>query len=289
MELNKNILNKIIIGTVNFGIKYGISKTMLSQNEVFKITDLAIKNSLKTFDTAQSYGISEKLLGKIKKKIEIITKIIPNKKWKNINFLKFQIQKSLNNLNRSTIHAVLFHDIQILKTRNGKIIFKNLEMLKKKKIIKKIGVSIYKFKDLVFLLKNYNIDILQCPFSIFDTRLIDQGWLKLLKKNKVEVHARSVFLQGILVDKNLSNKKYFNKWKKKLKMWFDYLKAKKIRPVEACINFVVSSKVDKLIIGIKDLSHLKEILNLNFEKKINIPKKLIIKNPKFLNPNLWRT
>ena len=52
----------------------------------------------------------------------------------------------------------------------------------------------------------YNIDVVQIPYNILDKRVIYSGWYRKLKKIGIEVHARSIFLQGLLVNKSIYKK-----------------------------------------------------------------------------------
>ena len=97
-------------------------------------------------------------------------------------------------------------------SKHGSKIFKNLKHFKKKKYFNKIGISIYDTRVLNFIVSNYDLDIVQCPYNILDKRILITGWFDKLKKLGIEVHARSIFLQGLLVDKSLIKKKYFRKW-----------------------------------------------------------------------------
>jgi aryl-alcohol dehydrogenase-like predicted oxidoreductase len=280
--------NKIVIGTVNFGIKYGVNKNKIEKNNVIKIINHAINNKINTFDTASSYGTSECLLGQIKKKLNIITKINTNSKWVNLNSFLNNINKSFEILNTNKINTILFHDPGILKTFSGRIIFSHLNILKKKKIIQNVGVSIYDFSDLNFLLENYSFDIIQCPFNVLDRRLVDGGYLKILKKKRVKVHVRSIFLQGLLVNKSFLDNPFFFKWKKNLINWFDYLNKKKIRPTEACISHILDYDIDKIVIGVSSENEINDILNSKFYPKNKFYKILNISDKKLTDPRLWK-
>ncbi len=58
---NTNLLSKISLGTVQFGMDYGIANVRgkVDKEEVFKIMDLASSKKIGFLDTAYSYGESE--------------------------------------------------------------------------------------------------------------------------------------------------------------------------------------------------------------------------------------
>ena len=177
------------------------------------------------------------------------------------------LSSHLNNFNNKKIQTLLIHDIKILYTKLGKSIFRNLLILKKNKYFKKIGVSIYDPKCLNYLISRYKIDVVQCPYNIFDKRIISSGWFAKLKEKNIQVHARSIFLQGLLVDKNFI-KKYFRKWNNLFSKWFIYLSNNNITPIQYCLNDLINHDFNQIIIGIKTKDNLKEIVNFKVFKKI---------------------
>ena len=121
-------------------------------------------------------------------------------------------------LNTKKVECILIHDIEILFSSNGTKIFHNLETLKKK-YYNKIGISIYDTNTLNYLTQNFNIGVIQCPYNILDKRILTTGWFDKLKKG-IETHVRSIFLQGLLVNKLVYKKKYFKKWRHIFRNWF---------------------------------------------------------------------
>ncbi len=80
-DMFNNLIRKIILGSVQFGINYGINeKGKVPKEEVFEILDYARLKGIETVDTAAVYGDSEKVIGeyaksrKVHKSLHIITK-----------------------------------------------------------------------------------------------------------------------------------------------------------------------------------------------------------------------
>ena len=275
--MKKNNLQKLIIGSAQFGMNYGInnSGSKIKLNEIKKIFNILAINNLNKFDTASSYGMSEKIIGKfLNKKHEINTKIQFSKNTKK-NHIGHELKKSQFYLKKRYIHSVLIHSISNNVIENKKKI-DFLNDMKRKKIIQKVGVSIYSIDELKYINDLKKIDVIQAPFNIFDQRILNLRFLKTLKKFNIELHVRSIFLQGLLLRDRGNLPEYFVKWSKLFDKWHKFLKVNNLRAIEACLNFAFSfPMINKVIVGIDDTCQLMEIID--FLKK---------KNSKILFPDL---
>lgn len=273
---------KIGIGTVQLGSKYGISNlnssSTISKNDFYKILNLSLKKNIKIIDTAQSYGNSEKLIGtillkkKFRNQFNIITKLGDLRFIKSKNIygeIYEKVNFSLNNLKVKKIYGLLLHDIKDLKSKKRDIIFKSLLKLKREGLVKKIGFSCYNHNDLTHFLSKYNFDIIQFPFNIIDQRLLEAKILNNLKRKKVEIHIRSIFLQGLLLLPPEKIPYNFLKNHNSLKKWHNFLRTNKIDPISACLNFILKNNFYKnVIIGFNEYFQFKDVINkYNFIKK----------------------
>ena len=192
----KKTHTKIALGTVQFGMKYGVSNIsgQVNNSEVKKILDRATDSNIVTIDTAAVYGDSEEIIGKIGvSNFNIITKLKPMPSGADASSWAFNcVNSSLKKFNLNKIYGLLVHKSEDLLGGSGTQLYKSLCKLKHDGIINKIGVSIYSPKELDQLYENNIIlDIVQSPFNIFDRRLKSSGWLEKLKFDGVEVHIRS--------------------------------------------------------------------------------------------------
>tara|TARA_A100001011_G_C14225339_1_gene806343 strand:- start:586 stop:1449 length:864 start_codon:yes stop_codon:yes gene_type:complete len=279
---------RFIIGSANFTQKYGADSTKINNYEIKKILNLAKKNNIYKIDTAEAYLQEKQIFKKLNKKFKFLTKITPDQNWTSSEFCELKLSNHLKCLNSDKVEVIFFHDIKILLTKNGKKIFKNLQDLKKnKKFFYKIGLSIYDTSSLNYITSNYDIDVIQCPYNLIDKRILSTGWFDKLKKLNIEVHARSIFLQGLLVNKSVHKMKYFRKWKKKISQWFNSLENSKISPIDYCLSDILNSDFDKVVIGINNLANFKEIINF---KKIDTNKILNLKidDIKLIDPRKWK-
>ncbi len=279
---------KLAIGTVQFGLDYGISnkagKTPI--NEVKNILQTAKNAGINTLDTSPAYGNSEQILGDTTDSYNwhIITKTA---RFTSVDSVINYFKKSLKNLNKQSVYGLLIHNANDIYQDNFKKLYKKLTTLKQQGIIKKLGFSTYTSKQVDFLLENFNFDIIQVPINVFDQRLIKGGQLQKLKQKNIEIHARSIFLQGLLLEK--TNYAYFTNWQPHFKHYFATLNKHCVSPLSACLNFVLSLKeLDKILVGVINSRQLTKIIiasnnqiNLNYDQFINHDKFLI-------NPALWK-
>lgn len=286
-------MNKLIIGTANFGLNYGqgILKKKVDTEEIKKIILFCKKKKINFLDTAFSYKNERYLKSQKLNKWNIITKIsIKNfKNEKNIDKkINLLINKTINIFKVKNLYGVLFHDIKEIEKKSGKKFYSILEKLKKDKKIKKIGVSVYNPKDIDKILKNYKFDIIQCPLSIFDRRFINTGYLKKMKKKGIEIHIRSIFLQGLLLMQHKLMPKKFNRWNKIWNKWSAWNIKNKTTKLETCVNFINQiANIDKVVVGITNKKQLQDILKYFKERKKNNYSLQFCKDINLLDPRKW--
>jgi len=282
---------KFILGTAQLNQKYGINNnTKPTIKNSLNILKYAHKNRIDEIDTAPGYSNSQKVIGKIKKKFLISSKISGLLKIKKNNFETYitkQVNFILKELSIDSLNGVYFHEPEIFKNKSKALFaYRILNEFKKQKIIKKIGVSIYEPKILNNIFKIFEPDMVQFPLNIFDQRIIDEGWLNYLSKINVETQARSIFLQGMLLMKPDNLPKQFKKWKIFFLKFESYCKKNKLTQHEASLNFIKKHNVDKAIIGIENINQLKMLIHY---KKKSIPslKYLKISDLNLIDPRLW--
>jgi len=272
--------SKLGLGTVQFGIPYGISnsKGQTSPDEVSNILGIALYNGIDLLDTASSYGKVEKILGQNKiKDFKIVSKYMPPKLGETIHT---QFYKSLEDLGVSSIFGYLVHRPSGIKGDPSQ--WQILNDLKGKGLVEKIGFSLNGCEELEDLLEsNFYPDIVQVPYNYFDRRF--EGHLIRLKENGCEVHTRSAFLQGLFFINPAELNSFFNEVKPRIKS----LQESNEFLSGALLKFVLKKEfVDKVIMGIENavqLSHNIEALELAED----LPTLNITISEKILSPSNW--
>ena len=279
---------KFVLGIANFDKKYSFLNK-INKRKINLILKTAYLFKFKEIDTANSYSQSNKILSKInyKKKFLINTKlpIIKGKDFK--KKIDNEIKKFKKKMKIVKINTLLFHDRTQIFEKNIKKIIDYIIELKKNKTIQKFGFSIYNQSELNEILKYSDIDIIQLPGNIFDQRYLNKKKLKDLKKKKIEIQVRSVFLQGITLKRvfPFKNKKSVNI----LKNYWKKVDKLKLNPLKYNINFLKKFKnVDKFVVSFEDQHQMIEFINHFKSKKKDINNGFKTNNLYLLNPYLWK-
>ena len=278
---------KIALGTVQFGLDYGVTNRdgQVTIEEVESILNFAKINGIDTLDTASRYGNSEQVLGDAGVDgYQIVTKTVSLKN--DVNGVIKGFYQSLENLNQKAVDGLLIHDINEVNDKEFNRLFERLDELKQQGLVNKIGFSTYVPEQVDFLLENFDFDIIQLPLNVFDNRLIQGGQLKALKDRNIEVHARSIFLQGVLLNfDNLSG--YFSIWKEQFDTYEAMVSDRGLSLLEYALNFVLNIKeIDKVLVGVNREDQLKEIVqSVHSQKDISA---YPINDINLLNPSLWK-
>ena len=297
------VIKKIVIGTAQMGYDYDIKNSKLfdSNKKIKQIFNYARKKNIMFFDTAMNYGHAQKKIGEFdrKKKFKVITKL---SKVGKLPFLKLELAitnkvlKTLRELKRDTIDILLVHNFQDLYLNKNKLL-NVLENLRKKKLIKMIGVSVYSPKEACYCLKIKKINFLQIPFNILDQRWKNKKFISRLNKRKdISVQVRSIFLKGLILNNSrfwpssIKNSKEIIRKIEKL-----VIKLKKKNKIDLCLSYINSFKwISFVTVGIDNVMQLKEIMKSNYGKLLYFSDKKIIYNyfkkvnDNVLIPTLWR-
>lgn len=286
-------MSRLALGTVQFGLSYGIANQQGKINSVSatEILEYAYTHGIDTLDTAIAYGDSEQCLGSVGvKSWKVVSKLpkMPEKTPDIINWVKQKVLGSLNRLRLPKLYGLLLHHPEQLLSIEGKYLYDALVLLKEEKLVDKIGISIYSFNELEFILSQFDFDLFQCPFNILDRNLIDSKWLYRLKDLGSEVHVRSVFLQGLLLMNTQNRPSRFNRWQPLWEHWDEWLKSTNISALDACLNYVSSyPEISKVVIGVDSLCQLREILNIR-ETNLQFPDCLSCNDLDLIYPSNWK-
>jgi aryl-alcohol dehydrogenase-like predicted oxidoreductase len=291
---------KIGLGTVQFGQNYGVSNKqgITPEDEVREILTLAWENGITLLDTATLYGTSEEALGRSTPphtSFRFITKTPTFQKTKiekeDTTALKDTFRSSLDKLRQQDLYGLLIHHAVDLLKEGGQHLWEGMQDLREMGLVQKIGISVYSPQELDHLLEKYTPDIVQAPINVFDQRMIQNGHLQRLHDMGVEIHSRSVFLQGLLLMSPEELPVYFNSQRDTMLQYREALHRQNISPLEAALWFVCRQpQIDYVIVGVNNQAHLKEILsavqNMDLLRSIDLSM-FALNEEAIINPSLW--
>ena len=287
--------SKLILGTVQFGLDYGVNNTAgkPSKENIKSILDSAYNSGIQLLDTAEAYGDSQNKIGEYHNnstnKFNVITKFNSNTEGFSLNIIE-RVYNNLKILDVDKLYCYMFHSFDDFNKYFEKY-RKDLLILKRDGIINNIGVSLYSNDELESVLKFNEITLVQLPFNLLDNNNKRGNIIKKAKAKGIEIHTRSAFLQGLFF-KNTSE------FTVKIKPLGPYLNLlndlcdEHYKMNDLALNYVCNQKnIDKVLIGVDNVQQLAS--NMLSEKKM-ITKELTnnievidVKETKLLNPSNW--
>ena len=284
------MINKIVLGTVQFGLNYGINNsigmpTITEMSEIFKMANFLHIDML---DTAHVYGNAESKVGEFSGgNYKVVTKF---SKVTNEEELFNEFQISLNNLKTNSVYGYMAHSADTL-IQNPKL-WQSLQKLQLENKTQKIGYSLYSPEQLMKLLDlNLIPDLVQIPYSLLDRKF--EVFLPKLVGLGVEIHVRSVFLQGLyFMDLEKLPIKLLP-LKSQLQKLHSCCNTHNVEIGSLALNYVVSNpNIHKVVIGIDSSLQLKQNINAienwhHNQQLLDCVNDINIENVELLNPANW--
>jgi aryl-alcohol dehydrogenase-like predicted oxidoreductase len=287
-------MSKIILGTVQFGLDYGINNNTGKPNhyEVKSIFDYAYNNNINFLDTAEAYGNSHEIIGNYHKnssnKFEVTTKYCSARLDLPENISE-RINHHLKILNINNLYCYMFHNYDDFKNYFNLFKLELLE-LKSRGIIKKIGVSLHNNHNINDVLENKEIGLIQLPYNLFDNKSKREKVFLKAKKNGVEIHTRSTFLQGLFfkdLDTIGGKITVLKKYLLELKRLVNKNEINSLALNYVCLN----ANIDGILLGVDNVSQLKNNLSCindnKFKDIIGNIDSINVKEENLLNPANW--
>lgn len=290
------MINKLVLGTVQLGIDYGINNPngKPSLPEAFDILHNAYDNGVKTLDTAEAYGNSQEVIGKFqkkfpKKKFNIITKLAANNKLKDGELMN-HISNTCDTLGANNLYGYMFHNYQSFNENLN--FYTEILHAKKQGLVQNIGISLYSNNEILDIVENYNdFDFIQIPFNLLDNQSKRKLFLDKAQKEGIKVHTRSVFLQGLFF-RNLSQlPKKLSPLKPYLQRIVHIIDENQINMEVMALRYALQKKyIDHVLIGVDNTQQLLQNIKI-CKEDISLPHEEIdqlnVVQEELLNPVNW--
>ena len=251
--------NKLILGTVQFGLKYGINNTIgkPKKNEVLNLLKFAYNSGIRVLDTAEAYGNAHQLIGNYHKKqdkfkFKIITKFPHDIKH---NLIKTKVLDYIDLMNVNTLDVIMFHSFDSFQSNYNSL--NTLNELKSDGLINNIGVSVYTNAQLESLLNEDLITVVQLPFNLLDNFSVRGDLINKLKEKGKIIHTRSAFLQGLFFKQANDNNIIVRKLNNELILLHNIKSKLNCSMEELALSYCINQElVDNVIIGVDSMDQL---------------------------------
>ena len=276
----------MVVGTAQLGMDYGIANCQgaPSLQNAERLLKTAIANGAAFVDTARAYGNSESVIGRALTggwhgRVPIITKLSPLigcSPTASIEEIKARVNASLFQscmfLGVPSLDVLLLHRAHHMHMWEGAL-WQHLLQCRDEGLIKALGVSLQTPDELLGALLMPDIQYLQLPYNLLETRwdTAISEMAKVKVQRPLTVHVRSSLLQGLLVSRDRKH------WLKAgvdkpetIWAWLDDILARSDCQTMAdlCIRYVRSLPwVDGVVVGMESLQQLQDNLT-SFERPL---------------------
>ena len=290
-----NSVNKLILGTVQMGLPYGVNNNRgkISTDESFKILNEAYSAGIRTLDTAEVYGDAHRVIGVFHKnnpeqKFNVVTKIPAGREKDDIENI---VQRYLDQLQVEKLEALMFHSFASYESQPA--MPDELMKLKSAGLLRYVGVSAYTNPEVEALIQDSRIDLIQLPFNLLDNHSLRGELLENAKKADKIIHTRSAFLQGLFFKNPDDSHPVVGALREQLKR-IQYLSESVEQNIatlalQYCLQ---QGYIDNVLIGVDSVKQLKQnvkAVTQHVESELfDEIDKIIVKNYEILNPSNWK-
>ncbi|MES2176553.1 MAG: aldo/keto reductase [Gemmatimonadota bacterium] len=286
-------MTRLALGTAQFGGPYGVTNRAgrLSADTVQAILAQAAEHGIDTLDTAPAYGDAETLLGRAGvASWRVVTKLAaPPRDCTDIEgYVERALNASLMRLRVDRLDGLLLHQPDDLLESGGTALHRAVVRVKSMGLTHRIGVSVYAPAQLSALWPRFDLDMVQLPFNVFDTRFRDSGMIDRLALGSVTVDVRSVFLQGLLLASPTSRPSFCDGFATHWWQWDEWLAHHRSSAARAALGFALAQpNVHNVIIGVSSVRELDELVHAANDPPAALPTGLTANDVRLIDPRTW--
>ncbi len=258
------------LGTAQFGSAYGITNSngQISADDALHILQTAENSGVHVLDTAAAYGDAEEALGRALWRghaFRVITKTLPigspSLTRDEVSRTGDAFKRSLDRLRLDRVAGLLLHHGDEILRPGGGLLADMLLGLKDAGLVERIGISCYTPEELRAASRILPPDLVQVPVNILDRRFLSDGILGELKREGTEIHARSAFLQGLLLTPGHALPASFEHHRSAFSKIDAYATSHDLTRLELALGFLASlPEIDVALVGVTCVPELEEIV-----------------------------
>lgn len=293
------LLTRFGLGAAQFGMYYGQFNRdgVPSVNTIREILKNASKLGLSCIDTAHLYGQSEAVLGRCADAMNSLSIITKTPRFSNERIsqqdavsLREAFETSLMLMHRKSIDGLLIHHAPNLLADGGELLYHEMLKLKAEGRVRRIGVSAYSGDIVERIHEKFPLDFVQLPINLLDRRLIENGHLKNLAASGIKIHARSAFLQGLLLADPETLSARFNPAKDVLRAFHAAANELGVSPAHAALHYLLGlPEIERILVGVESLSQLRNLF-ADFPERVEMDfDEFKVDQVEILNPVLWES
>ena len=260
--------DKLCIGTAKFGMQYGVGNRshQVDLASTQSVIEYCSNHGVGFFDTAPGYGESEAILGRFEyvRSARVVTKTLKicgdTVDQMAIEMLQDGFERSLHRMNVPNVYGLLVHNVEDLAKPGADKLVRWMLELQSRGLVKRVGASVYSPTEAHEIYSRYELDLIQLPVNVFDQRFLDEGTMEWLVERSVEIHARSLFLKGLLLQgqapPGLPRRLLDHHQRFMLE-----LGARNVGAFDLCMGFAMRlHQVDKWVLGFSNLQQLQHVV-----------------------------
>lgn len=296
--MNAGSESRLALGTAQLGTDYGIANTAgkPTRREAAELLRVAESAGIRLLDTAPAYGDSEEVIGASRPagaQFDVISKTPVSIGEASVSDVAERIvdaaAQSVRQTGGRSLYGLLVHHGDVLVGSAGSAITETLERLREDGVTRKIGVSVYSPKELERILAFWTPDIVQLPLNLLDQRMARSGMLEKLDQANVEIHVRSVFLQGVLLTPPEELSEFFAPVGSALQRIARKAEALGLSRIQLCLAAGLVHSKARVIVGVSRAREIENIIEAVATLPSDLPdiQDLAIEDVRFLEPFQW--
>jgi spore coat polysaccharide biosynthesis protein SpsF (cytidylyltransferase family)/aryl-alcohol dehydrogenase-like predicted oxidoreductase len=297
------------LGTAQLGMPYGAANRtgQPSHDEATRIIHAAIDQGVTCIDTARAYGAAESRIGAAlgagyRGRATVVTKLDTmatladgSSEADAARATDASVLRSCRELGVRHVDVLMLHR-WVHRTQFRGAIWRRLLELREEGVIGALGASVYSPAEAIEALGDGNIRHIQLPYNVVDWRW-DSGPFPEARQKRpdVNIHARSVYLQGILVSEAST-------WPKGLATPDDWIGRldRAVKDLERegradlCMAYATGAPwVSTVVVGAETEQQLRDNLSLTMRPPLGVDERHHVQSllkgapERLLNPSMW--